>query len=467
MLSVGFDNVKTRLECVIRILEENYDMTDQSRDHSSPSVLRIYHKCLLAMRKLCNIGPTCTVLPVNIPTLMTMSGLPGRPKVVVNLEFFELLKEAGYTLSEIAQILGASRTTLWRRLKENNVCVSRYSEISDHVLDYMVKQFQDRNPNCGLVMLQGHLSSIGINVQRWRIRDSVYRNNPLRQHSWHQRITRRRYCVPSANSLWHIDGHHKLIRWRFVIHGGIDGFSRLIVYLRCSTNNRAATVMTEFYNATTEYRVPSRVRSDKGGENVLVCHYMVTVRGIARGSHIAGSSTRNQRIERLWRDVFRCVASTYHTLFHSMEAIGVLDPDNEVELFVLHCLYLPRINHSLAEFLKAWNRHPLRTEHNWSPCKIWTNSVLSEEELNGILPETDTFGIDEEGPFATEELNTVQVPETLENITEEVRHTFLTQLDTFASTIFIRDADPYIEFLEAKLILSELLESLPDDDENY
>ena len=28
-----------------------------------------------------------------------------------------------------------------------------------------------------------------------------------------------------------VDGHHKLIRWRFITHGGIDGFSRLVVYL--------------------------------------------------------------------------------------------------------------------------------------------------------------------------------------------------------------------------------------------
>ncbi len=71
--------------------------------------------------------------------------------------------------------------------------------------------------------------------------------------------------MPSANSLWHIDGHHKLIRWRFVIHGGVDGYSRLMVYLRCSMNNKSATVMTEFSDATRKYGVPSKVRSDKGG----------------------------------------------------------------------------------------------------------------------------------------------------------------------------------------------------------
>jgi len=43
-----------------------------------------------------------------------------------------------------------------------------------------------------------------------------------------------------------LDGHHKLIRWRFVTHGGIDGYNRMIVFLKCSTNNQAVTVYQLF-----------------------------------------------------------------------------------------------------------------------------------------------------------------------------------------------------------------------------
>ena len=75
-------------------------------------------------------------------------------------------------------------------------------------------------------------------------------------------IRRRVYCVDGPNSLWYIDGHHKLIKWRFVADGGIDSFSRTIVYLHCSTNNFPSTVMASFADAVCKYGVPNQIRSD-------------------------------------------------------------------------------------------------------------------------------------------------------------------------------------------------------------
>ena len=89
-----------------------------------------------------------------------------------------------------------------------------------------------------------------------------------------------------------------LFRWRIVIHGGIDGFSRIPVYLLASNNNKAETVATAFTNAVKTYGLPSRVRSDKGGENVQVAWFMLNhpQRGPGRGSMITGLLQSNARI---------------------------------------------------------------------------------------------------------------------------------------------------------------------------
>ena len=78
-----------------------------------------------------------------------------------------------------------------------------------------------------------------------------------------------------------------------VIHGGIDGYSRLPVFLKVADNNRAATVLTAFAEACEEYGIPEKTRSDKGKENVLAAKFMLTNRGPK--SFITGRSVHNQR----------------------------------------------------------------------------------------------------------------------------------------------------------------------------
>ena len=86
-----------------------------------------------------------------------------------------------------------------------------------------------------------------------------------------------------------------ICRWRLVIHGGIDRFSHIPVFLKCSANNFPETVLNLFLEAVQRYGLPSRVRSDKGGENVLVADYMLShpLRGIGHGSMIVGTSVHN------------------------------------------------------------------------------------------------------------------------------------------------------------------------------
>ena len=50
--------------------------------------------------------------------------------------------------------------------------------------------------------------------------------------------------------MWHLDGYHKLIRWNVVVHGGIDGYSRLIMYLKAF---KTTSVLSAFTEAVDEF----------------------------------------------------------------------------------------------------------------------------------------------------------------------------------------------------------------------
>ena len=102
--------------------------------------------------------------------------------------------------------------------------------------------------------------------------------------------------------------------------------------------------------ATQQYGLPSRVRSDQGAR------HMLEYRGENRGSMITGSSVHSQRIERLWRDMHQSVTNLYYRLFYYMEDQRVLDPNNNMYIYALQYVYIPRINDALQVFQSGWNQ---------------------------------------------------------------------------------------------------------------
>lgn len=137
-----------------------------------------------------------------------------------------------------------------------------------------------------------------------------------------------------------------------VIHGGIDGYSRTIVFLKCSDNNRASTVLSVFTRAVQKHGSPEHVHSNLGGENVDMLRHIVEQHA-SMSTVIMGSSTHNECIERLWWDVYRCVGVLYHDCFHKLEEEGCLDPLNETDLYCLHFIFIPRINSTLESFVES------------------------------------------------------------------------------------------------------------------
>ena len=231
-------------------------------------------------------------------------------------------------------------------------------------------------------------------------------------------------------------------------HGAIDGHSRLVVFLQASNNNRASTVYEYFISAIRAYGLPSRIHTDQGRENVTVVRHMlhnrgmnnnrastvyeyfisairayglpsrirtdqgrenVTVvrhmlhnRGMDRRSVLVGSSVHNQRIERLWRDIHRCVTLLFYRLFYFLEQQDILNPINDLHIYAVHYIFLPRINKALNEFRSTWNDHGIRTQEGLTPQQLFTNGMLRLRNSGLTAMDffdniADTYGEEEEG----------------------------------------------------------------------
>lgn len=59
--------------------------------------------------------------------------------------------------------------------------------------------------------------------------------------------------------------------------------------MKVSTNNTAQAVLALFLDAISKFGCPSRVRGDRGSENVDVCTWMIMYRGPNRASFMWGT----------------------------------------------------------------------------------------------------------------------------------------------------------------------------------
>jgi len=146
--------------------------------------------------------------------------------------------------------------------------------------------------------------------------------------------------------------------------------------MRASNNNRAATVLDLFLQAIQVYGTPSRVRGDRGGENINLAIWMIMFRGPNRASFMWGSyvlpihffsrcsdppysSTHNTKIERMWVEVGRHFCRLWRGFFTRLERLYRLDRTNPHHLWLLNYLFLDMINADCDNFQREWNHHPL------------------------------------------------------------------------------------------------------------
>ena len=147
-------------------------------------------------------------------SLLVGENMVGRPRLDVSKEQLEYLLSMGFSGPQISTAIGVSLSTIRRRMTQYGLNISSlYTDITDQELDRVVSETKVLFPNSGFRMMQGHLLNQGYRITQARIQESLQRvDSDGVAIRWSSAIERRKYRVKAPLSLWHLDGHHKLIR---------------------------------------------------------------------------------------------------------------------------------------------------------------------------------------------------------------------------------------------------------------
>lgn len=90
-------------------------------------------------------------------------------------------------------------------------------------------------------------------------------------------------------------------------------------------------------------------------------------------------------------------------VYRYLEENDLLHIENELQLFVLQIVFIPRINEHLNRFRKGWDSHPLSSERNRMPDQLWLIGQLNYAPNNDFNTVDDHYGIDPLRPIANTE----------------------------------------------------------------
>ena len=256
-----------------------------------------------------------------------------------------------------------------------------------------------------------------INTSKEKVRVALLEVDPEGVEQRRSRtIQRRSYYTEGPGDVFHIDGNDKLKKWGFAIHGGVDGFSRKILWLTvATTNNEPIAVANLFLNCVRRFLIaPKILRMDNGSENVH-CNRLQEFFTGEENRSINAESVRNQRIESFWSRVKRYRTNWWIKLFRTMESEGLYNGELESHQELLLFCFMPVIQRELNDMLSTWNRRPVRQSNVGPggkpdilfhiPSTVGYSFQGTPVELQDIDVASDLIGIPHQPFFKNKELH--------------------------------------------------------------
>ena len=289
-------------------------------------------------------------------------------------EYFKL----GFTYLEILAFLHRCHGTklgirqLNRILKRLGLKRKRPQINVIHFIDAIEYELSSTGYTLGYRAMQRRLRNVhSISVDRVSIRLALAYIDPDGvAERRKRRLSRRLYWSKGPNYLIHLDGWDKLKPFGLCVHGGIDGFSRKILWLAVSrSNNDPFQVCHYFCQWIKQVKgLPFVVRTDRGTENVNVEHVQRILR-LGNGDNRArngsvflyGKSTSNQRIESWWSKFKGLGMEGWIAHFKDLESHGVIDTSDVLHVECIRFCYMKLLQHELNQIMLEWNTHHIRS----------------------------------------------------------------------------------------------------------
>jgi hypothetical protein len=167
------------------------------------------------------------------PVTLVHTGDRGPPQKVINEAWLAEATSPRHrlTITKIAEALSLDRKTVRSYMKEYGL-ERKFTPLTNEELETILRELKLTYPDAGVLTILGHLHARNMRVPRDRIWRTLQKIDALGVATRQAEATiRQEYNVPRCNHLWHFDGHHKLIDWGIVFHGGVDGYNNEVCLL--------------------------------------------------------------------------------------------------------------------------------------------------------------------------------------------------------------------------------------------
>ena len=230
-----------------------------------------------------------------------------------------------------------------------------------------------------------YLRQLGIRVRRDDVAGALRQLNPeavILRCPLLRKPRLENYTTSGPNFLWCLDGHDKISQYGIEIYAAIDAYSRKIIWYYCGNSNRTAvSILSQYLRATRSLGLcPRFLRTDKGTETVLLadCHFSFFVKAAYNDNweeeeiqqvrlsdcYWYGPSTRNIRIEGLWRQQRQQTTGPWLRYFRTLTDLGLFRQDLIADRIIFLFLFMPILREELATFVSTHNAHPIRLQRS-------------------------------------------------------------------------------------------------------